>query len=79
MREGNYDELIPASGPPEIRKSCEEANELARTLGELSHDNRNLLRKVVSLQDDERRDPGTDGLYRTRQLNVQTQTQFWGW
>ena len=56
MREGNYDELIPASGPPEIRKSCEEANELARTLGELSHDNRNLLRKVVSLQDDERRD-----------------------
>ncbi|HEY0567955.1 MAG TPA: histidine kinase, partial [Xanthobacteraceae bacterium] len=56
MREGKYDELIPASGPPEIRKSCEEANELARTLGELSHDNRNLLRKVVSLQDDERRD-----------------------
>jgi two-component system sensor histidine kinase UhpB len=56
MREGNYDELIPASGPPEIRKSCEEANELARTLCQLSHDNRTLLRKVVSLQDDERRD-----------------------
>jgi two-component system sensor histidine kinase UhpB len=56
MRKGNYDEFIPASGPPEIRKSCEEANELARTLGELSHDNRTLLHKIVSLQDDERRD-----------------------
>ena len=56
MRKGNYDELIATSGPPEIRKSCEAANELARTLGELSHDNRTLLRKMVSLQDDERRD-----------------------
>jgi two-component system sensor histidine kinase UhpB len=56
MRNGNYGELIPASGPPEIRNSCEEANELARTLSQLSRDNRILLRKIVSLQDDERRD-----------------------
>ena len=56
MREGNYDDLIAVSGPPEIRRSSEEANELTRTLGELSQDNRNLLRKIVSLQDDERRD-----------------------
>jgi two-component system, NarL family, sensor histidine kinase UhpB len=56
MRKGDYDDLIPVSGPPEIRKSAEEANELARTLGQLSHDNRSLLRKIVSLQDDERRD-----------------------
>lgn len=56
MRKGDYDLLIPASGPPEIRHSCEEANELARTLNRLSQDNRDLLRKVVSLQDDERRD-----------------------
>jgi two-component system, NarL family, sensor histidine kinase UhpB len=56
MRKGNYGELISDSGPPEIRKSCEEANELARTLGQLSRDNRILLRKIVSLQDDERRD-----------------------
>jgi two-component system sensor histidine kinase UhpB len=56
MRKGNYDDLIPVSGPPEIRRSGEEANELARTLGRLSHDNRKLLRKIVSLQDDERRD-----------------------
>jgi two-component system sensor histidine kinase UhpB len=56
MRRGNYHERIPASGPPEIRKSCEEANELASTLSRLSHDNRTLLRRIVSLQDDERRD-----------------------
>jgi two-component system sensor histidine kinase UhpB len=56
MREGDYAHPIPVSGPLEIRRSCEEANELARTLHRLSQDNRNLLRKIVSLQDDERRD-----------------------
>lgn len=56
MRQGNYGQLIPAAGPPEIRQSCEEANELARTLNQLSQDNRSLLRKMVSLQDDERRE-----------------------
>ena len=56
MREGDYDHPIPASGPLEIRRSSEEANELARTLHRLSHDNRTLLHKIVSLQDDERRD-----------------------
>jgi two-component system sensor histidine kinase UhpB len=56
MRVGDYERPIAASGPPEIRKSAEEANELARELGRLSNDNRSLLRKVMSLQDDERRD-----------------------
>ena len=56
MRTGDYSHRIAAHGPPEIRKSCEEANELARTLDTLSHDNKSLLRKIVSLQDDERRD-----------------------
>lgn len=56
MRIGDYEQLITASGPPEIRKSSEEANELARTLSYLSQDNRSLLRRIVSLQDDERRD-----------------------
>jgi two-component system sensor histidine kinase UhpB len=56
MRMGDYEHLIPATGPPEIRKSSLEANELARTLGRLSRDNRSLLRRIVSLQDDERRD-----------------------
>jgi two-component system, NarL family, sensor histidine kinase UhpB len=56
MRMGDYEHLIPATGPPEIRKSSLEANELARTLRRLSQDNRSLLRRIVSLQDDERRD-----------------------
>jgi len=60
MRMGDYDHLIEATGPPEIRRSSEQANELARTLERLSHDNRSLLRKIVSLQDDERRDIARD-------------------
>jgi two-component system sensor histidine kinase UhpB len=56
MRRGNYEQLIIPAGPPEIRKSAREANELARTLHHLSQDNRNLLRQIVSLQDDERHD-----------------------
>lgn len=56
MRQGDYEQLIPAAGPPEIRNSALEANELTRTLHTLSQDNRRLLRRMVSLQDDERRD-----------------------
>ena len=56
IRLGDYEHLIQPAGPQEIRKSSEEANELARTLNRLSQDNRSLLRKIVSLQDDERRD-----------------------
>jgi two-component system, NarL family, sensor histidine kinase UhpB len=56
MRTGDYEQQIPSAGPPEIRKSAQEANELARTLNRLSQDNRNLLRRIVSLQDDERQD-----------------------
>ena len=56
MRTGDYEQPIAPAGPPEIRKSAREANELARTLNRLSQDNRNLLRRIVSLQDDERQD-----------------------
>jgi two-component system sensor histidine kinase UhpB len=56
MRSGDYEQPIAAAGPPEIRKSAQEANELARTLNRLSQDNRGLLRRIVSLQDDERQD-----------------------
>jgi len=56
MRTGDYEQPIPAAGPPEIRNSALEANELARTLNRLSQDNRSLLRRIVSLQDDERQD-----------------------
>jgi two-component system sensor histidine kinase UhpB len=56
MRSGDYEQPIVSAGPPEIRKSAQEANELARTLNRLSQDNRSLLRRIVSLQDDERQD-----------------------
>jgi signal transduction histidine kinase len=56
LRVGDYETLIEPAGPPEIRKSCEEANQLARRLNRLSQDNRDLLRKIVSVQDDERRE-----------------------
>ncbi|WP_249804301.1 MULTISPECIES: histidine kinase [unclassified Bradyrhizobium] len=55
MREGDYDAVIPLTGPPEIQQFCREANRLAATLEQLSRDNRDLLRKLVSLQDEERR------------------------
>lgn len=60
MRKGDYDQPIAPSGPPEVRRSAEVANDLARKLSRLSHDNRNLLHKIVSLQDDERRDMARD-------------------
>lgn len=56
IRRGDYAMPIPMAGPPEIRQSCEEANALATTLAQLSQDNRDLLHRLVSLQDDERRD-----------------------
>lgn len=56
LRRGDYAPPIPVAGPPEIRQSCEEANALAATLAQLSQDNRDLLHRLVSLQDDERRD-----------------------
>jgi signal transduction histidine kinase len=56
MRRGDYATSIPVAGPPEIRRSCEEANALAQTLARLSEDNRGLMHRLVSLQDDERRD-----------------------
>ncbi|UWU84116.1 histidine kinase [Bradyrhizobium yuanmingense] len=56
IRRGDYARPVPVGGPPEIRQSCEEANALAATLAQLSQDNRYLMHRLVSLQDDERRD-----------------------
>jgi two-component system sensor histidine kinase UhpB len=56
MRSGDYTQPIAVAGPPDIRRGAKEANELARTLSDLSQDNRRLLRQIVSLQDNERQD-----------------------
>jgi two-component system, NarL family, sensor histidine kinase UhpB len=56
LRDGHYSGKIPCAGPPEIAESCGAANELAATLTQLDRENRSLLRKMVSIQDEERRD-----------------------
>lgn len=56
IRRGDYTRPIPVGGPAEIRQSCEEANALAATLAQLNQDNRELMHRLVSVQDDERRD-----------------------
>lgn len=56
LRRGDYTRPIPVGGPAEIRQGCEEANALAATLAQLNQDNRDLLHRLVSVQDDERRD-----------------------
>ena len=56
LRAGNYAEPIVGSGPPEIVLSCAAANDLGATLSSFHRENRSLLRRMVSIQDDERRD-----------------------
>jgi two-component system sensor histidine kinase UhpB len=56
LRGGAYDVLVPCAGPPEIRKSCQQLNELAVTLSQLSSDNTRLLRRLIVLEEQERRD-----------------------
>jgi len=56
LRTGDYGVRLPCEGPPEIRKSCLELNDLASTLSELSSENTRLLRRLVVLEEQERRD-----------------------
>ena len=56
LRAGDYDVHLLCEGPPEIRKSCRELNDLASTLSELSSENTRLLRRLVILEEQERRD-----------------------
>jgi two-component system sensor histidine kinase UhpB len=56
LRIGDFSKKVDCSGPPEIRESCLSVNELAVTLSRFSSDNRSLLRRIVSIQDEERRD-----------------------
>lgn len=56
MRNGDYSTPIAVTGPLEIRQGCAEANQLAATVKRLRDDNRELLRRLVSVQDVERRE-----------------------
>ena len=53
LRDGDYAYRVASDGSAEIRKAV---NELADTLTYFNRENRTLLRRMVSLQDDERRD-----------------------
>jgi two-component system sensor histidine kinase UhpB len=56
LRAGDFTTTVDCAGPPEIRLSCISVNELGTTLGKLSSENRGLLRRMVSIQDQERHD-----------------------
>jgi signal transduction histidine kinase len=56
LRTGDTSQRIDCFGPPEIRESCVAVNELAVMLGRLNSENRGLLRRMVSIQDEERQD-----------------------
>ncbi|QDM19104.1 histidine kinase [Tardiphaga sp. vice278] len=56
LRIGDFTTDVDCSGPPEIRESCLSVNHLAVTLSRLNSENRSLLRRMVSIQDEERRD-----------------------
>jgi two-component system sensor histidine kinase UhpB len=51
---GDFTQAIDCAGPPEIRQSCVSANVLAVTLARLNAENKSLLRRMLSLQDQER-------------------------
>ena len=54
LRDGHYETRIPPAGPPEFHLSVMSLNELADTLSQLHEQNRTLLRRIVSIQDEER-------------------------
>jgi two-component system sensor histidine kinase UhpB len=56
LQTGDFTKNVDCSGPPEILESCLSVNKLAVTLSRLNSENRNLLRRMVSIQDEERRD-----------------------
>ena len=57
LRDGDHDYRVASYGSAEIRKTV---NELLNTLTSFDRENRTLLRRMVSLQDDERRDIARD-------------------
>ena len=56
LRSGDFSKEVSCLGPPEIQESCLAVNDLAKTMSHLNSENRSLLRRMVSIQDEERRD-----------------------
>jgi two-component system sensor histidine kinase UhpB len=54
LQSGGYGTRVVCDGPPEIARSLKQLNTLSDTLHTLSTENRSLMRKIVTLQDEER-------------------------
>lgn len=54
LQSGGYGVRVACDGPPEIVRSLQQLNILSDTLHTLSTENRALMRKIVTLQDEER-------------------------
>ncbi|MFN3623018.1 MAG: ATP-binding protein [Hyphomicrobium sp.] len=53
---GRYDVAVPESGPPEISDICRKLNRFAAKLQRTISENRRLAERVISVQDEERRE-----------------------
>ncbi|WP_298352494.1 ATP-binding protein [Rhodoblastus sp.] len=55
LRDGDYSVRIEASGSPEFVDLCVKINALAGSLNQLANDNRQLLQRLIEVQEDERK------------------------
>lgn len=53
---GTYDIAVPETGPPEIADICVKLNRLAATLKTATGENRRLAKRIIRIQDEERKD-----------------------
>ncbi|QGM99324.1 ATP-binding protein [Methylocystis parvus] len=60
LEQGDRAMRVPADGPPEFVAIAERINALAATLERLDEENRLLLRRMIHVQDEERRDIARD-------------------
>jgi two-component system sensor histidine kinase UhpB len=60
IERGDYETRAPADGSPELVVIAERINSLAATLSRLDTENRQLVRRMINVQDEERRDIARD-------------------
>jgi two-component system sensor histidine kinase UhpB len=60
IERGDYETRAPAVGSPELVAIAERINSLAATLARLDAENRQLVRRMIHVQDEERRDIARD-------------------
>jgi two-component system sensor histidine kinase UhpB len=60
LEQGDYAVRAPADGPPEFVAIANRLNSLAATLQRLDEENHQLVRRMITVQDEERRDIARD-------------------